>query len=654
MGGGWRGNSPERARSPDVRSRTPTRRATRCSDRSGPSKENDDVPRIQVVVRKRPISRKDTGSTDVLEITDAEVVIHEPKVKVDLTKFVEQTRFCFDRAFGEATTTEQMYMERISPLVAQAFRGARCTCLAYGQTGSGKTHTMLGCSRRGGAPAPGLLTLCCEQLLQSLEHQFTELRLVVSAFEIYCEKLYDLLNNRNVLFARENARQQVVIQGLHEEPVTGRDQLLAFIETGLASRKTERTAGNADSSRSHCIVQLRLVKPTGAEHGKLSFVDLAGSERGADVGDVGKQTRKDGAEINKSLLALKECIRAMDMQKEHQPFRGSKLTQVLKDSLVGEDARTVLIATVNPSSLHCEHTLNTLRYAWRVRELKSGVGSGLEEERPPNRPVLRALRPETEPVNRLLRPAWDSEPGKPLEDAARPPRADADAGPKPQDGQVRSAWDAPSESDEVPRREAAGARRGASADTRGEEEACDSRRAAPLPEMPSPRGNLIARIDSEVGSVLDLTDAEVMEGIPANPPKVGKDQNGGTAEPSQQDAAATMKALALQERHEKMMAALVDEEEHMITSHRRHIDSMVAGLKDQMETLNQVDQPGSDVEHYVKSLLEGLQEQEKRILELRAGLRTFKKNLGEERLLSEEAEQLQREVLRAGGMQSAW
>ena len=92
-----------------------------------------------------------------------------------------------------------------------------------------------------------------------------------------------------------------------------------------------------------------------------------------------------------------------------------------------------------------------------------------------------------------------------------------------------------------------------------------------------------------------------------------------------------------------------DEEEAMITSHRRHIDSMVSGLKEQMETLNEVDQPGSDVEHYVKSLLDGLQEQEKRILELRSGLRTFKKNLDEERLVSEQAEQLHRDALRAGG-----
>lgn len=104
-------------------------------------------------------------------------------------------------------------------------------------------------------------------------------------------------------------------------------------------------------------------------HGKLSFIDLAGSERGADVSDQNKQTRFDGAEINKSLLALKECIRALDLNKNHTPFRGSKLTLVLKDSFVG-NCRTVMIGNFSPSSSSSEHTLNTLRYADRVKELK--------------------------------------------------------------------------------------------------------------------------------------------------------------------------------------------------------------------------------------------------------------------------------------------
>jgi kinesin family protein 2/24 len=101
--------------------------------------------------------------------------------------------------------------------------------------------------------------------------------------------------------------------------------------------------------------------------GRLSFIDLAGSERGADTYDNDKRVRIEGAEINKSLLALKECIRALDGDARHVPFRGSKLTEVLRDSFIGEQARTIMIANVSPSSLSVEHTLNTLRYADRVK-----------------------------------------------------------------------------------------------------------------------------------------------------------------------------------------------------------------------------------------------------------------------------------------------
>ena len=107
----------------------------------------------------------------------------------------------------------------------------------------------------------------------------------------------------------------------------------------------------------------------------MSFIDLAGSERGADTVDQNKQTRLDGAEINKSLLALKECIRALDLDKKHTPFRGSKLTQVLKDSFTG-NSKTTMIANVSPTTACCEHTLNTLRYADRVKELKKELGGG--------------------------------------------------------------------------------------------------------------------------------------------------------------------------------------------------------------------------------------------------------------------------------------
>ena len=129
-----------------------------------------------------------------------------------------------------------------------------------------------------------------------------------------------------------------------------------------------------DSSRSHAILQISL-KDGNKVFGKMSFIDLAGSERGADVADTNKQTRMDGSEINKSLLALKECIRALDQDKKHTPFRGSKLTLVLKDSFTG-NCKTVMIGAISPSASSCEHTLNTLRYADRVKELKKPPGEG--------------------------------------------------------------------------------------------------------------------------------------------------------------------------------------------------------------------------------------------------------------------------------------
>lgn len=200
------------------------------------------------------------------------------------------------------------------------------------------------------------------------QSQFANDKLEIGFFEIYKGQLYDLLNSRNKLHAREDSKKKVCINGLTEIEVHSPEDVTNLLKVGLTERSIGVTAANSNSSRSHAILQVSL-KKDGDVFGMFSFIDLAGSEKGSDRKDVDKETKLEGSEINKSLLALKECIRALDQESGHLPFRQSKLTQVLKDSFIG-DSKTCMIATISPNSLNCEHTLNTLRYADRVKELK--------------------------------------------------------------------------------------------------------------------------------------------------------------------------------------------------------------------------------------------------------------------------------------------
>ncbi|KFP89886.1 Kinesin-like KIF24 [Apaloderma vittatum] len=161
---------------------------------------------------------------------------------------------------------------------------------------------------------------------------------------------------------------------LHEkkEAVDLTQYILEVILKGGKKRTTGVTGVNSDSSRSHAVIQIQIKDTANRTFGRMSFIDLAGSERAADARDSDRQTKMEGAEINQSLLALKECIRALDQEQVHTPFRQSKLTQVLKDSFIG-NSKTCMIANISPSHIATEHTLNTLRYADRVKELKKGI-----------------------------------------------------------------------------------------------------------------------------------------------------------------------------------------------------------------------------------------------------------------------------------------
>ena len=334
------------------------------------------ISKIRVIVRKRPANHREFAQNDI-DIIGTEgkniIVVKELKNKVDLTKYIEEHRYTFDRAYNETSTNQQIYEEILEPMIKAAFNKTKITCFAYGQTGSGKTYTMMGVNNsnnENGQPIPGLYLLSCIDLFKYLKKkEYSSLEIWVSFYEIYCNKLFDLLNNKNVLQAREDGKGNICIAGLVEKNTKNLNELMAIINHGLNVRTVGITGANLDSSRSHAILQIAIKTSDKEPYSKISFIDLAGSERAVDTIDTNKQNKIDGAEINKSLLALKECIRALDMEKRHKPFRGSKLTLVLRDSFIG-NCLTLMIANISPCLSCSLHTLNTLRYADRVKELR--------------------------------------------------------------------------------------------------------------------------------------------------------------------------------------------------------------------------------------------------------------------------------------------
>ena len=250
--------------------------------------EGSKDPKIRVVVRKRPMGSKERGrgEVDIVETRSPQsIVVKEGKLKVDLTRYIEEHHFTFDSAFDEAVSNQELYQATVVPLISAVFQGAKVTCFAYGQTGSGKTFTMMGETN-----IPGLYLLAANDLFIIKNQNFRRHTVWVSFYEIYCGKLFDLLNNRQALFAREDAKQMVNIVGLQRRQVQDVQSLMQIINFGMSVRTTGVTGANDDSSRSHGVLEIDIKDGT-KTLGKMSFIDLAGSERGADVTDSDKQTR---------------------------------------------------------------------------------------------------------------------------------------------------------------------------------------------------------------------------------------------------------------------------------------------------------------------------------------------------------------------------
>lgn len=322
---------------------------------------------------------------------DTVVVVDPDEEKAYLDQVQRRSkarRYTFDVAFGDNATNAEVYEATGRGLISAVVNGMNSTVFAYGATGSGKTHTMIG-----NYDEPGMMFLSLVDIfdqIKSMEHDY-EFEVKCSYLEVYNELIYDLLVvDSTPLELREDPERGPVPMGLTRIAVTCPDDITKLLHEGNERRSVDHTEANATSSRSHAVLEISVKRwernaRSKAKHvlcGKLSLVDLAGSERAADTQNSGQKLR-DGANINKSLLALANCINALGRHSNstakgrmYIPYRNSKLTRLLKDGLSG-NSRTAMIATVNASSEQYNHTINTLKYANRAKEIKTNVAQNV-------------------------------------------------------------------------------------------------------------------------------------------------------------------------------------------------------------------------------------------------------------------------------------
>ncbi|XP_028775847.1 kinesin-like protein KIN-5D [Neltuma alba] len=365
------------------------RSADSNSNSSSHKHDKDKGVNVQVLVRCRPLSEDEMRLRTPVVISCNEGRREVSAVQNIANKQIDRT-FAFDKVFGPASQQKELYDQAVSPIVYEVLEGYNCTIFAYGQTGTGKTYTMEGGARKKNGEFPndaGVIPRAVKQIFDILEAQSAEYNMKVTFLELYNEEITDLLapeetskfvddKSKKPIALMEDGKGGVFVRGLEEEIVCTANEIYKILEKGSAKRRTAETLLNKQSSRSHSIfsitIHIKECTPEGEEMikcGKLNLVDLAGSENISRSGAREGRAREAG-EINKSLLTLGRVINALVEHSGHVPYRDSKLTRLLRDSLGGK-TKTCIIATISPS-IHClEETLSTLDYAHRAKNIKN-------------------------------------------------------------------------------------------------------------------------------------------------------------------------------------------------------------------------------------------------------------------------------------------
>ncbi|CAB3233053.1 unnamed protein product [Arctia plantaginis] len=342
---------------------------------------------IQVFIRLRPLNQRerDIKSLGVIDVVNNREVVVRQSQQTSHTK-----KFTFDRAFAPNASQLQVYQEVVSPLIEEVLNGYNCTVFAYGQTGTGKTHTMVG-EHTGtdthwqNDPLAGIIPRALSQLFDELRLTNTEYTVRVSYLELYNEELFDLLaasedNSKLRIYEDVTRKGSNIVNGLEEITVYNKNEVYKIMAQGQERKRVASTLMNAQSSRSHTVftivVHMKENSPEGEELvkiGKLNLVDLAGSENISKAGSdnpAKKERARECVNINQSLLTLGRVITALVERHPHIPYRESKLTRILQESLGGR-TKTSIIATISPGHKDLEETMSTLEYAHRAKNIQN-------------------------------------------------------------------------------------------------------------------------------------------------------------------------------------------------------------------------------------------------------------------------------------------
>lgn len=332
---------------------------------------NQEASSVRVVCRFRPQNSKEiaAGGTDIISV--------DPSGTAVTVKGAESTyNFNFDKIFPPGTSQKDVYVYAAKPVVDDILKGYNGTIFVYGQTSSGKTHTMQGPDIND-IENRGVIPRMNSHIFEAIASSDPNIEFLVKAsyIEIYMEKIRDLLDtSKDNLKVREEKSKGIWVDGATEIYVSNEQEVLDVITTGTANRAIAETNMNNESSRSHSIfiltVQQKNLNDLSNKQGKLYLVDLAGSEKVEKTGATGT-TLDEAKMINKSLSTLGNVINALtDGKSTHVPYRDSKLTRVLQES-IGGNSRTTLCINCSPSNFNEAETVSTLRFGQRAKAIKN-------------------------------------------------------------------------------------------------------------------------------------------------------------------------------------------------------------------------------------------------------------------------------------------